>query len=222
MRIALFGGTFDPPHCGHIKIARAARAALTLDRILMAPVGRQPLKNPLQGASFQQRLEMVALAVADEPGIESSDADAPLPGDRPNYTLDTVERLRLSLGPDTTLFFLMGADSLQTFKNWHCSRELLFAAEFIIASRPGFSLDELAQALPAGIKISGTALSTKEAISLLLLDGDGNKTHLHLLPHLSEEISATDVRKAIGSGEEAENIVPKQVLAYIRTNRLYH
>lgn len=221
MRIALFGGTFDPPHCGHIKIARAARTALSLDRILMAPVGRQPFKNPLQGASFQQRLEMVTLAVADEPGLESSDADAPLPGNRPNYTLDTVERLRLSLGSDTTLFFLMGADSLQTFKNWHRSRELLFAAEFIIASRPGFSLDELAQVLPSGIKISGTTFSTKEAISLQLVDEDGRKTQLHLLPHLSEEISATDVRKAIGSGEEAENIVPKQVLAYIRRNGLY-
>jgi nicotinate-nucleotide adenylyltransferase len=219
MRIALFGGSFDPPHCGHIKIARAAKVALNLDRVLMAPVGKQPLKGRLQSASFQDRLQMVKLAVANEVGIAASDIDAPFADDRPNYTWDTLKRLR-GLSPDTDLFFLMGADSLNTFKNWRHASELLFAAEFIIAARPGFSLDDLTHALPSGIQISAF-LGSSPSTSMVLINDKGMQSHIHLLPNLSEDISATEVRAALRKGEKEQVVVPKAVLEYIRKHNLY-
>ena len=99
MRIAFFGGTFDPPHCGHIAIARAAITRLALDQVLVAPVGTQPLKSGVPSSSFEDRLAMVQLAVAGEPGLTASNVDAPLPGGQPNYTFDTLQRLRSQLQP---------------------------------------------------------------------------------------------------------------------------
>src|SRR3954469_7564918 len=93
-RVAFFGGSFDPPHLGHLAVARAARAALNLDRVLFAPVGAQPLKPEGSAAPFTDRLAMTQLAIAGEPGFEISLADAPNAADRPNYTLDTLRTLR--------------------------------------------------------------------------------------------------------------------------------
>lgn len=221
MRVALFGGSFDPPHCGHIKIARAAKTALNLDKILMAPVGKQPLKAPFHNASFQDRLQMVALAVAEEEGIEACNVDAPRADDRPNYTLDTLKKLREELAPDTKLFFLMGADSLQSFRKWHQAAELLVTAEFIIAARPGFSLSKLAKSLPEGVQLSECLHSSPCVHTFSLTTNAGKETRLHLLPNLHEEVSATDVRRAIRTGNEKDLIVPSAVLKYIRKNNLY-
>src|ERR1700742_3865455 len=108
MRIALFGGTFDPPHSGHIAIAKAAIARLNLDQVLVAPVGTQPLKGGAGNSGYQDRLAMVRLAVADEPRLTASDVDAPLPGGEPNYTFATLQRLRNQLPPEDMLFCLLG------------------------------------------------------------------------------------------------------------------
>src|ERR1700760_2401021 len=104
MRIALFGGTFDPPHRGHIAVAHAAIARLDLDEVIVAPVATQPLKGATGHSTFEQRLAMVELAVAGESRLRASDIDAPLPDGRPNYTLETLERLRQQLQPADTLF----------------------------------------------------------------------------------------------------------------------
>ena len=148
MRIAFFGGTFDPPHLGHITIARAALERLALDRVLVAPVGSQPLKAGYGHSSFEDRLAMVALAVSDEDGLIASDIDAPLPGGQPNYTYDTIQRLRHQLAPADELFCLLGADSFLTLRRWYQCSELLLCCNFIVAARPGFSLDEIQGALP--------------------------------------------------------------------------
>ena len=137
MRIAFFGGTFDPPHCGHIAIARAAITRLALDQVLVAPVGTQPLKGGSAHSSFEDRLAMVRLAVAGEPGLTASNVDAPLPGGQPNYTFDTLQRLRSQLQPTDELFCLLGADSFLTLKRWHQCTELLLFCDFIVAGRPG-------------------------------------------------------------------------------------
>lgn len=186
----------------------------------MAPVGKQPLKAPFHNASFQDRLQMVALAVAGEEKMEACDIDAPRQDDQPNYTVDTLKKLREKLEPATKLFFLMGADSLHSFRKWQQAEELLFTAEFVIAARPGFSLSDLAAALPAEIKISE---SQKESCihTLLLANDSGAQSHLYLLPDLHEDISATEVRTALKEGNEEQIVVPKPVLEYIRAKRLY-
>ena len=153
MRIAFFGGTFDPPHRGHIAIARAAMTRLGLDQVLVAPVGTQPLKGA--HSSFEDRLAMVRLAVAAEPGLVASSVDAPLPGGQPNYTFATLQRLQRHLQPSDELFCLLGADSFLTLKRWHQCAELLLFCDFVVAGRPGFSLRQFSDALPEGVENTG-------------------------------------------------------------------
>src|SRR6185437_9559503 len=150
-RVAYFGGSFDPPHLGHLAIARAARAALRLDVILFAPVGAQPLKIQGSAASFADRVEMTRLAIDGEPGMSLSLADAPIPAGAPNYSVDALTRLRAELPPGCMLFCLMGADSFFTLRLWHRASEVPFIAPLIVASRPGQQLDDLNEALPPSL-----------------------------------------------------------------------
>src|SRR5215469_13783104 len=142
-RIAFFGGSFDPPHLGHIGIARAAQKALELDTVLFVPVGTQPLKPLGATASFEDRLAMTELAIKGLPRFQISLADAPDPSGEPNYTIDTLHRLEAQF-PSAQLFTLMGADSLLSLGRWYRGAEIPFVASLIVASRPGQRLEDLA------------------------------------------------------------------------------
>lgn len=220
MRIALFGGTFDPPHCGHIAIARAAISRLALDQVLVAPVGNQPLKGGWAHSSFEDRLAMVRLAVAAEPGLEASDIDAPLPHGQPNYTFDTLQRLRSQLQPTDVLSCLLGADSFLTLKRWHQCAELLLSCDFIVAGRPGFSLKQIKAALPEGVVNTGEHRET--AYTRFTLSGlSGQNSALFLLPDLDQDISATEIRAALAEGAEQQTVLAPTVAEYIRAHGLY-
>src|SRR5271166_970908 len=110
-RVAFFGGSFDPPHLGHLAVARAAQRALSLDTVLFAPVGAQPLKPEGSTASFEDRLAMTRLATAGEPGFAVSLLDAPKPAGASNYTIDTLCQAHAELPAGGILFCLVGADS---------------------------------------------------------------------------------------------------------------
>jgi nicotinate-nucleotide adenylyltransferase len=220
MRIAFFGGTFDPPHRGHIAIARAAITRLALDQVLVAPVATQPLKGGSGHSSFEDRLAMVRLAVAGEPGLVASDVDAPLPGAWPNYTIDTLRRLRKHLQPTDELFFLLGADSFLTLRRWHNCTELLLFCNFIVAGRPGFSLEQFNAALPKGVRNTGEARAA--GFTRFTLAGpSGQSTELFLLPDLDQDISATEIRAALAEGSELETVLAPSVAEYIRSHGLY-
>ncbi|HMD18855.1 MAG TPA: nicotinate (nicotinamide) nucleotide adenylyltransferase, partial [Alloacidobacterium sp.] len=133
MRIAFFGGTFDPPHRGHLAIAQAAAERLRLDRVLFAPVGNQPLKHDSSVASFDDRVAMVKLAISGDRRFELSTIDAPRLDHRPNYTIDTIRLLKESLQPKDHLFCLVGADSFLSLPRWYRAAELLFDCDFIVA-----------------------------------------------------------------------------------------
>ena len=220
MRIAFFGGTFDPPHCGHIAIARAAIRRLALDEVLVAPVGTQPLKAGSAHSSFEDRLAMVRLAVAGEPGLIASSVDAPLANGQPNYTFDTLQRLHSQLQPTDTLFCLVGADSFLTLDSWHRCAELLVFCNFIVAGRPGFTLQEVNAALPYGVKNTG---ERREAgYTRLTLSGPlGESSELFLLPDLDQDISATEIRAAMAEGSTPQTVLPSVVAEYIRSHGLY-
>lgn len=220
MRIAFFGGTFDPPHRGHIAIARAAITRLALDQVLVAPVATQPLKGGSSHSSFVDRLAMVRLAVAGEPGLVASDVDAPLPGGRPNYTFDTLQRLRNHLQPTDELFFLLGADSFLTLRRWHHCAELLLFCDFIVAGRPGFSLEQINAALPKGVQNTGEARQPGFT-SFTLAGRSGQKAKLFLLPDLDQDISATEIRAALAEGSEQQTLLAPAVADYIRSHGLY-
>jgi nicotinate-nucleotide adenylyltransferase len=220
MRIAFFGGTFDPPHRGHIAIARAAITRLGLDQVLVAPVATQPLKGASGHSSFEDRLAMVRLAVAGEPGLTASDLDAPVPSGRPNYTFETLQRLRKQLQPTDELFFLLGADSFLTLKSWHRCAELLVFCDFIVAGRPGFSLEQINAALPQGVENAG---EVREAgFTRFTLSGpSGQSAELFLLPDLDQNISATEIRAALAEGSEPQTVLAPAVAEYIRSHALY-
>jgi nicotinate-nucleotide adenylyltransferase len=233
-RIAFFGGSFDPPHLGHLAVARAAQAALGLDEVLFAPVGTQPLKPQGSTAGFEERLAMTRLAIADDPGFAISLADAPTGSGAPNYTLETLLGLRAELPDGGALFCLMGADSFRSLRSWRRAAEVPFAAQLIVASRPGQSLDDLAAALPAGLTIepapdlvpdrdrpaSKLPVPDVELLCFRLRNAVGEFTPFYVLSGLYVEISATDIRERVRAGFGPE-LLPAAVADYIRANNLY-
>jgi nicotinate-nucleotide adenylyltransferase len=229
MRVALFGGSFDPPHRGHVALARLAIARLHLDRLLIAPVGTQPLKQETILASFQDRVAMVRLAFAGEAKMEVSLADAVRADGRPNYTIDTVLELKRSLQAKDEFFYLMGADSWLTIGKWYQAAELLMACDFIVGARPGFDLGRLTAALPKGISVEKKNFSITDeetkatGCELLTLSNIGGRhTRLHLLPDLAEDVSATEVREALSRGSDGHAaVLDPGVAKYVHEHKLY-
>jgi nicotinate-nucleotide adenylyltransferase len=158
--------------------------------------------------------------VAGEPGLVASDVDAPLPGGRPNYTFDTLQRLRNHLQPTDELFFLLGADSFLTLRRWHHCAELLLFCDFIVAGRPGFSLEQINAALPKGVQNTGEARQPGFT-SFTLAGRSGQKAKLFLLPDLDQDISATEIRAALAEGSEQQTLLAPAVADYIRSHGLY-
>jgi nicotinate-nucleotide adenylyltransferase len=202
-RVALFGGTFDPPHRGHITIARAAADIFSLDRVLFAPTGKQPLKTTATGASYADRLAMVQLAIAGEDPFEISTLDAPRPDGSANYTVDTLSRLGSQLAiesaAETKIFCITGADAFLDIRRWRQPELLLELAEWIVVSRPGFSLGDL------------------KPLALTLLQS----SRVHLLEGIAVDVSATHLREALHSGLNVDDSLPPGVGDYIRSHHLY-
>ena len=227
-RIAFFGGSFDPPHLGHIGIARAAQAALQLDTVLFAPVGSQPLKPLGSTASFEDRVAMTELAIRGLPNFAISLADAPDPSGEPNYTIDTLHRLQAQF-PSAQLFTLMGADSFLSLQRWYRGAELPFVAPLIVASRPGQRLEDLAEVLPDGLSIHAKQKSVANQNVIIevftLRNSAGSEAPFYLLPGLQIEISASEIRQNAGAALDhlctARNLLPDAVCDYIAAHRLY-
>jgi nicotinate-nucleotide adenylyltransferase len=202
MRVALFGGTFDPIHRGHLALASAAASAFALDRVLFAPVGRQPLKAESPAATFADRLEMTRLAVASaaSPRFAVSSIDAPRPDGAPNYTVDTLAALARE-APAATLFVLAGADSFLTLRGWRSPDRLLELAEWIVVSRPEFPLSEP--------QLAPLALTAAQ------------RSRVHLLTTVHEDVSSTELRQRLHAGDPCPGLLPPAVADYIQTHRLY-
>jgi len=198
MRIALFGGSFDPPHRGHLAIARAAADAFDLDRVLFAPAGLQPLKLGAETTSFADRMAMTALACEADLRFSLSELDAPRPDRQPNYTVLTLAALAAA-NPAAKIFNLVGADSFRNLARWHQPAELLRLAEWIVVSRPGYTLSD-----PEGYPLS-----------------DEQKKRVHLLDAVHEDVSATELRDRLAAGELCEDLLTEPVAAYIRQHELY-
>jgi nicotinate-nucleotide adenylyltransferase len=240
MRIAFFGGSFDPPHLGHLAVARAAQQALQLDQVLFAPVGLQPLKPAGHAASFEDRVAMTRLAICDNPVFEISLIDAPNSntkgpnGAPPNYTIDTLTQLRQSLSPGTQLFLLLGADAFRSLPHWHRASDLPFLATLVVASRPGQNFDaaaDLSACLPPAVTLiqqSQSAMQRADSIQPIqqihhrLRNTAGAEADLYLLPNLNYDISATALRREIHQHPGTQpTLLPPAVLQYIHQHHLY-
>jgi nicotinate-nucleotide adenylyltransferase len=225
MNIALFGGTFDPVHRGHVVVARAAAAKFGLKQVWFVPADIPPHKQKTPITSFYHRYAMVALAVAGEKEFLPSLVEAPSLDEtnaarKPSYSIDTVRRVKKSLGKSDHLYFLIGMDAFKDIAKWYKPEELLAECDFIVAARPGFSLADVATALPQELRPSDavTKLFRKEKMEgPLVLPG----ATLHLLPETHENVSATQIRSAAARGGALKRLVPDAVAEYIQKERLY-
>lgn len=218
MRAALFGGTFDPVHRGHLAVARAAANRFALKQIYFAPADIPPHKQKRALADFHHRYAMLALATAGDGLFVPSLIDSHT--GEPNYSYDSVVRLKKSLLKSDKLYFLIGVDAFNEISTWHKPVELLNECDFIVVSRPGYTLADAARALPESLR----PLSSE----LLKMDVKGRgtiklaHTSLHLLDGVKEPISSTDIRKmAQGSIGRLRRYVPDSVAEYIKKEHLY-
>jgi len=138
VRLAIFGGTFDPIHNAHLALAREAAARFQLDRVWLVPAERPPHKHGVTHAPYADRFRMVELACRDEPKFEASRLEQ---GTANSYSIDTIEKVRARLAPGDTLFFLIGADAFAEIESWRRWRDVVRAVEFIVVSRPGHRYD---------------------------------------------------------------------------------
>jgi len=212
--IALFGGTFDPVHSGHIAVAQAAQRRFHLDAIYFVPSSRPPHKSRQSLAPFPHRYAMVALACADHPNFIPSLAEAPSDGSASHvfYSIDTVKRFRKE-HPNDHLYFIVGADQFLEIPTWHHYEQLLDSCDFIIAHRPGFRLDALRLVVPPE-KLGRSRSHDAHAIEL-------RKTRLHLLSTVTSHVSSTEVRERLAKHQSVRGLVPARVEEYIRGQALY-
>lgn len=194
MRIALFGGAFNPVHQGHVEIARAAADRFRLDRVLFVPSGAPPHKSPDEQADYESRYQMVEAVCAVDPRFEPSRLEDPqnLQG-RPSYSYDTLQRVRQTLAPDDELFFLLGADAFRDLTIWYRLDDVVRLVEFLVVSRPGESVDPLPHA----------------------------EVKYRLLENVQNPTSSTEIRRRAAEGRPLQPDVPAAVEQIIRSRNLY-
>jgi nicotinate-nucleotide adenylyltransferase len=236
MNIGLFGGTFDPIHRGHLALAHAARERCGLSRILFVPANVPPHKQAQPLSAFAHRYAMIALATAQEKNFEPSLLEAPEDVDSsslgkdkgkekkrpaaPNYTIATVRRLKQSFKKADRLFLLIGIDAFKDIATWDHAEALFRECEFVVASRPGFSLADVANALPAALRPRHEVtlpFRKQAATGDLVLSG----VTIHLLDEVYQPISSTTIRQAAASGKPLARFVDPAVADYIKKAGLY-
>jgi nicotinate-nucleotide adenylyltransferase len=223
MNIGLFGGTFDPIHRGHLALASAAQQQYQLGRIYFVPANIPPHKQKQPVSPFPHRYAMVSLATTGERRFIPSLLEAPSEnGQRgsANFSIDTIRRVKQSFKKDDRLFFLIGIDAFREIATWHEAEALFEECEFIVASRPGYSLADVAHALPKQLRPSEAVtrpFQKQPAKGDLVLP----KVTLHLLESVHYDISATRIRQAVAAGKPLTQLVAEGVAHYIKKTGLY-
>lgn len=196
-KIGLFGGTFDPPHKGHIALAKATLLNFSLDKIIFIPAGNPPHKTQKRVSDKTHRFEMVKMAIKGEPNFSISDFD--IKNERPNYSYLTIEHFKNEY-PDDEIFFIVGADSYRDFPKWKNYPDILSLSTFIVLNRNDADLGEYFKKY-CEIYPEHKALFSDD---------------------FSFALSSTELREKIKSGEDCKNLLPDGVYEYIKKHKLYH
>ena len=175
MKLALFGGTFDPIHNAHLEIAREAVRQFALDRVWFIPAARPPHKSTVTNTPYDDRFRMVQLACAGQPMFEASRIEE---GEEKSYSIETIQRVRGSLGAGDELYFLIGADAFGDIRTWRRWPEVIALVEFIVVSRPGRSYD-----VPEGARV-------------------------HALDGVNLPVSSSQIRRRLAAGDENVDVPP--------------
>ncbi len=222
MNVALYGGTFDPVHKGHIAVARAAAGKFHLGRVYFIPANIPPHKQKRPLTSYCQRYAMLSLALAEEkkflPSLLESTELVKSADVRASYSIDTVRRYKQQMPAADHLFFLIGVDAFLEISTWRSPVELLRECEFIVANRPGFSLADVVAALPPELRppVVDKKCGNRSAGSIR-----HGGAIIHLLPDVNVPVSATQVREAVHAGRSIKKLVGEPVAEYIRKMKLY-
>jgi nicotinate-nucleotide adenylyltransferase len=233
MNIGLFGGSFDPIHRGHLALAQAAAIRYSLRQVLFVPANVPPHKQKQPLTAFIHRYAMVALGTQDEREFVPSLLEAPEAAElrsaggpgaavttRANYSIDTVRRLKQTLKKSDRLFFLIGIDAFRDVAKWREARALLAECDFIVASRPGYSLRDVAESLPEDLRPPAAVtrpFQKQPAKGDLVLRG----VTLHLLEGINQSVSATVIRAAAAQGKPLGRWLDPRVADYVRKHGLY-
>ncbi len=191
MRLGIFGGSFDPPHVGHLLAATDACEHLSLDRLLFVPTGTQPLKTGRQVAAAEHRLAMVRLMVGGDERFEVSAVEVEREG--LSFTVDTLEHLAAAY-PTADRVLLVGADVLETLQQWRQPERVMQLARMAVLERRGEHVE-----LPAGV----------------------SETTIQRLPTRRIDVSSTEIRERVRRGQQIRGFVTDSVAAYIERNGLY-
>lgn len=197
-RIGILGGTFDPPHIGHLWLATLAADALGLGRVLLMPAARPPHKRGAPVSNAADRVMMTRLAIAGDPLLDLSLVEMERPG--PSYTVDSLLELRAALGEEAGLVLIMAADSLAEIDTWREPDRLLELAEWAIGPRPG-----------APVPNRG-ALRERFGAA---------ESRIHLLEGPSLDVSSTEIRRRVAAGRSIRYLVPRAVAELIADRGLY-
>ena len=198
MKIGVLGGTFDPVHLGHIKMAEEARDSLGLGEVIIVPAGQPMSKSTERITPAKHRVEMLRLAVAGRPQLKVSSIEIERPG--PSYTVDTIAALKKQYGSQAEIYFILGWDSLAQFADWREPERIIEMCYLAAVPRPGWprpSLEDLEKDIPG--------ISKK----VVFIDK----------PRLN--ISASGIREMAARGESIDRLVPGPVADYIKKHKLY-
>jgi len=210
--LGIFGGTFDPPHVGHLRLAIEAREALGLAAVRLIPASAPPLRDA-PCADARHRLAMVARAVAGTPGLEVDAAEVEAAA-APSYTVDTLARLRQRVGATRPLVLLLGADAFGRLESWHRWRDLFGLAHIAVATRPGHALK-----VGAGDTALDAEFRARDGVPAALGAAPAGAIVPFAITAL--EISATALRQRLAGGASVRHLVTDAVLDYIDSHQLY-
>lgn len=215
MKVGLFGGTFNPPHYGHLRAGEEVRERLGLGKVLFIPAGNPPLKaEGLEEASI--RLSMTEIAVSGNPFFEVSDIECKTR--EKSYSVDTVRRLK-ELHPEDELFFVLGIDAFMDLPMWKDPETLTSLVDFIVISRPPFCFGpaEVSPFLKGGGALRGLDGGGADSLSRTLLSGRA----AHFLRLTPIGISASEIRMTLGEGGSIKYLLPPDVESFIISHGLY-
>lgn len=206
--VGLFGGTFDPVHYGHLRMALEFKQCLGLGEMRLLPCHLPPHRE-MPGRSSEDRAAMVRLAVADCPQLQVDERE--LNRNEPSYTVETLAEIRRELGAEVSLCWCVGMDSLVNLNRWHRWQELLDVAHLVVAARPGWNLPEEGEVAEwyRRHQVSTQELHSRPGGGVVVVEQS-------LL-----DISATNIRELIAAGQSSEFLLPDAVRRYIEDNRLY-
>jgi nicotinate-nucleotide adenylyltransferase len=212
--IGILGGTFDPIHYGHLRLAEELGERLRLEEVRFFPSGTPPHRSA-PAVTADHRLAMTRLAAAGNARFTVDDRELRRAG--PGYTFDTLKELRADLGDARPLALLLGADAFLDFATWHRWREIFGLAHIAVAHRPGFPVERWAERMPEPLAREYSARLMQQPLAIHLSPAGG----IVIVPFTALEISATAIRDMLRAGASPRYLLPGAVLDYIRSHGLY-